>query len=438
MTARRITLGLLAVAFATVGLVADASPRADAIDQALPGNGRLAFTQIEGNGASWNTFSIRPDGQSLRQLTTFHGPEYAAAYSPDGSKLAFYSSRATPNRLEIYIMDAEGGHQTRLTDNTTGVGSLAWSPDSERIAFASNYGPQADISVADVEHDNLVNLTNSPDDLDASPSWSPDGTRIAFSSSRAGNDEIYVMEADGSSPVNLTNDPASDGNPSWSPDGSQIAFLRRTSENGRYEIYVMNPDGTAVHVLSPGLPEPDLITGTPGSSRIVWAPDSQRLLYVARETDSTLDQAFTIRRDGTDNRNVSQNNQNGPSPVSPVWSPDGSLIAFVKQHIINELAYHEVHIVNADGTNDQEVLRVGVNQLFVTTWQPFFHRAGDVNCAGVTNAIDAAIVLQFGAGLIDALACQERADVNGDGDIDSRDAALILQYVAGLLQSLPP
>jgi TolB protein len=424
---RRIIAGLLALAFAAVGLLADASPRAGAIDQALPANGRLAFTQIEGNGASWSTFSILPDGQSLRQLTTLHRPEYAAAYSPDGSKLAFYSTRATPNPLQIYIMDAEGGHQTRLTDNTTAVGSLTWSPDNERIAFASNHGPQADISVADVEHDNVVNLTNSPDDLDASPSWSPDGTRIAFSSSRAGNDEIFVMEADGSNPINLTNDPASDVKPSWSPDGSQIAFIHHG--NILSEIYLMNSDGTDVHLLSPGLPEPD---------QIAWAPDGERLLYVARITGSpSLDQVFTIQRDGTDNRNVSHNTEIGPSPVSPVWSPDGSQVAFVKHHIINGFAYHELHIVNADGTNAHEILRVSVNNLSSTTWQPFFHRAGDVNCAGVTNAIDAAIVLQYGAGLIGTLPCEDDADVNGDGDIDSVDAALILQYTAGLLDSLP-
>jgi len=63
---------------------------------------------------------------------------------------------------------------------------------------------------------------------------------------------------------------------------------------------------------------------------------------------------------------------------------------------------------------------------------------GDANCDGSVNAIDAALVLQFNAGLVGSLPCEDAADVNGDGDITSVDAALILQFTAGLIGSLPP
>ena len=62
---------------------------------------------------------------------------------------------------------------------------------------------------------------------------------------------------------------------------------------------------------------------------------------------------------------------------------------------------------------------------------------GDVDCSGEVTSIDAALVLQFVAGLLGALPCQDAADVNESGDINSIDAALILQLTAGFFESLP-
>jgi hypothetical protein len=59
-----------------------------------------------------------------------------------------------------------------------------------------------------------------------------------------------------------------------------------------------------------------------------------------------------------------------------------------------------------------------------------------VDCNGRVDAIDAALVLQLVAALIDSVACPQHADVNGDHAINPVDAALILQYTAGLIPSL--
>ena len=63
--------------------------------------------------------------------------------------------------------------------------------------------------------------------------------------------------------------------------------------------------------------------------------------------------------------------------------------------------------------------------------------AGDANCDGTVDSTDAALVLQYDAGLFASMGCQDAADVDGDGAVNSLDAALILQYDAGLIDSLP-
>ena len=73
-----------------------------------------------------------------------------------------------------------------------------------------------------------------------------------------------------------------------------------------------------------------------------------------------------------------------------------------------------------------------------TDTPPSDKQVGDVNSDGQVNAIDAALILQFGAGLIGSVPNPGSADVNSDGQINAIDAALILQFSAGLVRSLPP
>ncbi len=162
------------------------------------------------------------DGDQLQILTRDaqrnHG---SASWFPHNDKIAFTSA------AQIFVMDRNGRNRVRLSQREDVVDqSPAWSPDGTKIAFYSNRdaqnprrGIETDIYVMNADGSNVVRLTDHPS-ADRVPAWSPDGRWIAFMSLRDGtiqnaNWNIYVMDANGENEMRVTDHPGLDGLPTW-------------------------------------------------------------------------------------------------------------------------------------------------------------------------------------------------------------------------------
>lgn len=156
------------------------------------------------------------------------------AQAPQKAQIAFTSERDGIGRHEIYVMDADGSNQRRLTNNpASGNASSAWSPDGQKIAFYSLRDGNREIYVMDADGSNQRRVTNNPAG-DWYPSWSPDGQRIVFSAyPKPGllEAEIYVIDVDGKNQRNLANHPAHDAGPEWfDPAFARSAFVSPASK----------------------------------------------------------------------------------------------------------------------------------------------------------------------------------------------------------------
>jgi Tol biopolymer transport system component/TolB-like protein/DNA-binding winged helix-turn-helix (wHTH) protein/Flp pilus assembly protein TadD len=185
--------------------------------------------------------SVNIDGSGFTNITQSPSRDISAAFSPDGSRIAFAANRASgTTTFEIYVMNADGSEPHLIYgDRAMSVGP-SWAPDGKSIVFMNDRegGRVGNFELFSVNVDggDERRLTIRPR-YDTDPVFSPDGRRIAFASNTDGNSEIYVMNADGSSVLRLTRDPGTDGFPHWSPDGKRLMFTSdRTGKYGIYEI----------------------------------------------------------------------------------------------------------------------------------------------------------------------------------------------------------
>jgi len=143
----------------------------------------------------------RGKDRSAAPLLTSTRRDGESDYSPDGTKLAFFSDRSGFG--EIWLCNSDGSKPVQLTNLRKNSGEPRWSPDGRRIVFASRLEENLDIYVIDADGGTPRRLTNE-ESLDHMPSWSRNGRWIYFSSNRSGSFQIWKMPSEGGKAVQIT------------------------------------------------------------------------------------------------------------------------------------------------------------------------------------------------------------------------------------------
>ena len=259
-----------------------------------PDGRKIVFIRSREGSLSGHISVMNSDGSGQRKLTGDSPWLAAPTWSPDGRKIAFMKGNLAG--WSVYVMNADGSATRRLTRNASIPGwglvaqwgpGLAWSPDGRTIAFTSDRDGNVEVYVMNADGSGQKRLTRKPAD-DQFGAWSPDGRTIAFTSDRDGNVEVYVMNADGSGQQRLTRNPGEDATPAWSPDGRKIAF--RSARDGNSEIHVMNADGSGQRRLT-RIAWPDV---TPA-----WSPDGRMIAF-------SFTDIYVMNADGSGRRNLTR------------------------------------------------------------------------------------------------------------------------------------
>jgi Tol biopolymer transport system component len=301
---------------------------APAFDARTALESRIGFaSHRDGN---WEIYVMDADGTRQTRLTTRAEQDRFPLWSPDGSKLAF-GSQVGEHGWQLWVMNADGTNPRILAANIVAKGAREWSHDGKRIVFAGEVRGDLEILSVGVDGGAPINLTNSAGD-DRNPSWSPDGQHIAFSSTRTGKSDIYIMRADGSDVRRLTTDSAANESPAFAPDGSTIAFV--SHRDGVGDIYIMRADGSDLRRL----------TVDAGATRdaLRWSPDASHIAFQAAHA-TNYDIEIVRIADRRHTRFAATAAYDGMA----TWSPDGKRIAFISGRDGADAAY----LADADGSN---------------------------------------------------------------------------------------
>ena len=223
---------------------------------------------------------VNRDGTGRRQVSTLDGAASDPRWSPDGASIAFVTTRPDPTSVyvtywipgfhsdsDVNVIASNGSSQRAVTSGANNDRSPIWSPDGSRLAYFSLRGESDGAYTVGVDGTDERILWPHGDNFVPSIDWSSDGTIAIASSHGDPSDGVWLLDPDGSNRRKVSSVRGAYA-PAFSPDGSFLAYG---------EIPDDYQDGLIIHVL-------ELSSGSERTLRAraamtSWSPDSRSLTF---------------------------------------------------------------------------------------------------------------------------------------------------------------
>jgi Tol biopolymer transport system component len=260
----------------------------------MPGGRQVLYWNHSQIG--WDIWAVKVDGKEPQNLTRVKsGGCRSPAPSPDGKRIAFL--RDDPPGL--YLMDADGTNQRRLTDKGFRDLPPTWSPDGKQLAYTME-----ERGLLSLRRYNLLSERDVRIGVGSSPRWSPNGKQLLFECVRDEAATLCLISPDGADEVRLTKGPEQGLAAAWSPDGTRVAYF--ASREDRAELRAVTVDQKMSYLLAS-------VEG-PWESPPSWSPDGKWLTFAVGPAPKRVvyevdDQGHSLRKLATD------------GACYPVWQP---------------------------------------------------------------------------------------------------------------------
>ena len=371
---------------------------------------RLSEPQISPDG-KWVAYTVAtPDMDANRNVTNIwlvstasgaptqlsqSGHDSSPVWSPDGSTIAFLSSRS--GEAQVYLLSLEGGEAQRLTKLSTGAGLVKWSPGGKTIAFTSSVYPDCKDDECNQKRDeekekNKVKAhvaehllyrhwthwnegkrshlfvipadgSTAPRDLtpgadfDVPPderggpgdiNFSPDSKEICFTAvtdkmeAISTNGDLFTAPVAGGEIQRITTQRGFDGEPVYSPDGKYIAYhaqLEREYESDRWRVMLYDRQTGKIENLTEGFDR--------SADELAWSADSKSIYFTA-ESEMEKPLYEMAARPGAEPKKILADTYN----VFFSLSGAGKIMAFERTSLTSPA---EVFTASGDGSNVRQL-----------------------------------------------------------------------------------
>ncbi len=248
---------------------------------------------------------------------------------------------------EIAVVDVTTGQATQVTDNRSRDLLPRWSPDGKSIAYLSDESGSLEVNLVDPDEKTVTKLTDGGNNR--YPRWAPDGQSLAFISGEDGRSDLHLLSVkDGKTSV-VSSNSYNDVLGDWSPSGEWLVYYNEGGPETQ-GLWLRNPQGV------------NLVRLTDDEDRgPVWSPDGSRIAFV-RSNEGKGD-IFVLKRQSKEawqeDFDLDRLTRHEANDHSPNWSPDGSRLVFVSHRDGNA----EIYSMEADGSDKLRLTKNNADDL---------------------------------------------------------------------------